>query len=668
MRNTKHSSSKNETVKRLLTSTFAVFLILTIVIPTWAVVFSNTAAITINDAIAQGVSNLYPSTINVTGMTGNITNITVRLENLNHTFPADLDIMLVAPNGDNIVLLSDTGGANDVFFGNITFDDAAASTVGTTITTGTYQTTRDATADTFPAPAPAVGTNTTLGGAFNGDAPNGTWSLYVVDDAGADQGTLGNGWSLTITTTGSPATTFRNNTPMILNDGSRSLATSNITVSGLTGAVTDVNVTLNGVNHLNPDDLDILLISPSGKRMLIMSDAGGTGDVVNFNLTFDDQAAAAITTGGPIAASGSFQPSTYDTGDTIPNQIPPHPQAVSGGGTATLASVFNGTEANGVWQLLVVDDVSGTTVGNNIMGGWSIDITAGGTFGAKRFTNADFDGDGRTDTSVFRSSDRFWYLRDSFANHNRFVNFGAAGDIPVPGDYDGDLKHDLAVFRPSNGQWIIQNSSTGVLTTVSFGASGDRAVPADYDGDGRFDIAVFRSGVWYIRNSNSGGAPTLRSVTWGTAGDIPVRGHFSGLNTADVAVYRPSNGTWYVAPNGQGGNYAIQFGATGDIPVPGNYDGDLRSDIAVFRPSDGTWNILFSANLTTLIRTWGANGDVPVPGDYDGDSVTDTAVWRNGFWYILNSGTSVLGPATRIDYWGAAGDTPLASAYQTGQP
>jgi subtilisin-like proprotein convertase family protein len=680
MRNTEHSSNSTAT-KRLLASSLSVFLILTLVAPAWAVVFSNTATINLPDALAIGTANSYPSNITVAGLTGNITNVTVRLENLNHTFPDDLDVLLVAPNGNNILLMSDVGGGNDVYYGNITFDDAAAAAIpdGGPVPSGTVQTSRDASADTFPAPAPAVGTNTTLAGAFNGIAANGTWSLYIVDDAGADQGILSNGWSITITTAGSAATTFRSNDPIFIQDASRSRATpypSAINVSGLTGAVTDVNVTINGVNHLNPDDLDIMLISPAGKRMLILSDAGGADDVVNVNLTFDDSAAAAIPTGGPIVA-GTFRPSTFDIGDTMPFEIAPHPQAISGGGTATLASVFNGTEPNGFWRLLVVDDATGNSAGSSITGGWSIDITAGGTYGAKRFTSSDFDGDGKTDTAVYRRGTGFWFLRDSFSLFNRSIQFGAPNDSPIPGDYDGDRRTDLAVTRVSGSQvtWYILRSGSGTLETVPFGAPTDRLVPADYDGDGRIDVAVWRpsQGAWYIRQSNGGGTPTLRTVVWGASGDIPLRGHFEGTNGADFTVFRPANGTWYIRNNADTSARAVTFGAVDDQPVPGDYDADGKTDIAVWRGSDGSWSIIRSSDSTLIGRQWGATGDVPVQGDYDGDSATDITVFRpsTGAWYILNSGTLAAGASTaalRIDVYGCCGDLALPYTYNHAAP
>lgn len=138
-------------------------------------------------------------------------------------------------------------------------------------------------------------------------------------------------------------------------------------------------------------------------------------------------------------------------------------------------------------------------------------------------TVSDFDGDGRTDISVFRPSDGNWYVMQSDSNTVRVQPFGLSGDKIVPGDYDGDGRTDFAVFRPSDGKWYIQRSTDSIFSITNWGLSTDRPVPGDYDGDGKTDIAVNRNGVWYILQSSDG---QVRYANFGTAGDKPIESAF----------------------------------------------------------------------------------------------------------------------------------------------
>ncbi len=138
-----------------------------------------------------------------------------------------------------------------------------------------------------------------------------------------------------------------------------------------------------------------------------------------------------------------------------------------------------------------------------------------------RSSPADFDGDGRSDLSVFRPSDGTWYVMQSGSNTFRAQRFGTNGDRIVPGDYDGDGRTDFAVVRQTaqNGIWYILRSSDNSVSAVTWGFSTDKPVPGDYDGDGKTDIAVYREGVWYIVQSSNGQFTTQQ---FGASSDIPV--------------------------------------------------------------------------------------------------------------------------------------------------
>lgn len=146
----------------------------------------------------SGPGTPYPSQLVVSGVAEPVSGLRVTLANLSHSWPADVDILLAGPQGQNVILMSDAGGTAAITNVTFLFDDAAAAALpsGGPLVSGTYRPTNLAGtgSDLFPAPAPALSGATTLA-TFDGTDANGTWSLYVLDDSAGDGGSIGS-WTL----------------------------------------------------------------------------------------------------------------------------------------------------------------------------------------------------------------------------------------------------------------------------------------------------------------------------------------------------------------------------------------------------------------------------------------------------------------------------------------
>ncbi len=437
-----------------------------------------------------------------------------------------------------------------------------------------------------------------------------------------------------------------------------------INVTGLTGQK-NIRLRLNGFRHEWYNDMDFLLVGPGGQKFIFMSDNGNNSTELLPPITFSitDTAAALLpgTNAGVIADGGEYRPSNVGANDPFVSPAPAAPyENAAPGGSATFASVFgtDGAAMNGNWSLYGVDD-AGSDPGV-ISGGWTLTFEANDyacSIGPSSVrSRADFDGDGRTDLSVFRPSEGNWYLNQSTAGFG-VINWGISTDVLTPGDFDGDGKADLAVFRAnadsSQPDFYILNSNGFTVSGVSWGIAGDIPVIRDYDGDNKADVAVFRpsDNTWYILKSGGGATFTV----FGQSGDVPVGADWDGDGKGDLTVYRA--GTWISQLSG-GGSVNIAFGSAGDILVPADYDGDNKDDIAVFRPSTGQWIYQPSTGGAAVFTNWGTAGDVPVPGDYDGDGKDDFAIYRNGAWWLLRS---TSGAAT-VNF-GISTDKALPRAY-----
>jgi subtilisin-like proprotein convertase family protein len=148
--------------------------------------------------VVEGAAATYPGTISVPGRAPAIlSDVTVRLDDVTHEFPDELDVLLVGPGGQSTLLMSDAGASGAAVNRDLTFSDGALGPLPDPLFSGTYRPTDvdDLSSDAFPAPAPAGPFATELS-IFDRTYSEGTWKLFVVDDTPDDGGSI-SGWRLT---------------------------------------------------------------------------------------------------------------------------------------------------------------------------------------------------------------------------------------------------------------------------------------------------------------------------------------------------------------------------------------------------------------------------------------------------------------------------------------
>ena len=154
-----------------------------------------------------GPSTRYPSTISVSGLSGSVTKATVTLFISGSGSPDDIDMAIVGPNGQAVMLMSDACGANPstVDDATWTFDDDAPTFAPDngpcpnqpqTYRPSNYE---DPALDNLavgggPPPPPYLNALSFLAGG----SPNGDWKLFTLDDNNAFVGFVLLGWALTL--------------------------------------------------------------------------------------------------------------------------------------------------------------------------------------------------------------------------------------------------------------------------------------------------------------------------------------------------------------------------------------------------------------------------------------------------------------------------------------
>lgn len=299
----------------------------------------------------------------------------------------------------------------------------------------------------------------------------------------------------------------------------------------------------------------------------------------------------------------------------------------------------------------------------------------------------DFTGDGRSDFVTLRNTGggptgaMTWTILESNGtagvNPQNFVH-GTALDFFADGDFDGDGISDPTVWRSAQGTFYVRRSSRPLdaLLEIPWGQLNDDPTHlGDYDGDGVGDAVVYRDGAtpgapsfFLIRLSSSG---ALRTITAGEDGSFPSAGiDLNGDNRADITVQSNAggnNGRFRSYDGSSGFNFLdTNLGLITDSVVLGNHAGTLRGDITLVRSVGGVYNWVTRETFTGTVQPtieFGQSGDFVVTGDYDGDGLDDHAVWRPSAAvgvsrFIVRRSSSVAVPIEVPS--GLQGDYPVA--------
>jgi len=303
----------------------------------------------------------------------------------------------------------------------------------------------------------------------------------------------------TVTCTGGPgaSVSYNNHTAGTTADGSPFPST--IPVTGGSGTVSSVTVTLNGYNASpaitgsGSADVGILLTDPNGRNFQFIRDVGrGTNGQTNLTVKIQDGATQIpsgtntwTTSGtfGPTANAGAFENSpAYGLG-TINSAAPL--------GTSTFASVFTGEPVNGNWNLYLADDGTDAAVS---WSSWDITIN---------FTAASSPS---TTTLSPSNSTPFTSGTNSTVTLTATVTSGATGTVTFK---DGSTNLTCIGGNPA------ALSGGSATCSTSFSTEGIHGLSANYSGDGTF---VASSGTANIFAMNHASNPV--SGTYCNAGTI----------------------------------------------------------------------------------------------------------------------------------------------------
>jgi hypothetical protein len=326
---------------------------------------------------------------------------------------------------------------------------------------------------------------------------------------------------------------------------------SNIFVSGLSGNVGSVTVSLNNISSSNITQTDLLLVGPTGAEIVPFANVGDSSTVGGVNITLEDSASGLIPGGSPLT-SGSYKPTSITGSPTLVFPAPA-PTVASGDyaatdGAATLTSTFQNTAPNGTWALYAMDN-SGNGAAT-ISGGWCVNISPA-TVAVTITTSPSgllVSADGGTPTAAPLVEN--WVPGSSHVIATSSPQSGAAGVQYVFSSWSdsGAISHGITVPSTAttytasfNTQYQLTTqaspSADGTVTPISGGYyAGGAIIPVTATANSGFTFSNWTS------TSGSFGSNTAASTTF-TMPSAPatVTGNFGNASVQITIATSPAN-------------------------------------------------------------------------------------------------------------------------------